>query len=90
MGPRASKIDFDRIILDGFDPIITFMRSVCVRNTTFDRFLKIFENLEKSMKKSNFQNRQKIVLNRSKNKNLDFYFFNDFVKFLAAFPGPGG
>ena len=38
MGPRASKIDFDGIILDGFDMKITFSTSICIKNRTFDRF----------------------------------------------------
>ena len=43
MGPHASKMDLDGIILGGFDPKITILMSISVRNLTFDRFLKIFE-----------------------------------------------
>ena len=43
IGPRASKIDLNGIILGGFDPKITILMSISVRNLTFDRFLKIFE-----------------------------------------------
>ena len=30
IGPRASKFGFDRIMLDGFDPRITIMMSMCL------------------------------------------------------------
>ena len=42
MGHRGSKIGFSGINRDGFFMKITFPRSVCVKNITFDRFLKIF------------------------------------------------
>ena len=55
MGRRASKIDFDRIILHGFGTKITFLMSIRTRNHTFDRFLKIFENFEKLTKNRFFE-----------------------------------
>ena len=82
IGHRGSKIGFSGINRDGFLMKITFPRSVCVRNVTLDRFLKISEKKIKKMSKiSFFQNRQKIILNRSKNQNLDLLFFN----FLTIF-----
>ena len=42
MGHRGSKISFSGINRDGFFMKITFPRSVCIRNATFYRFLKIF------------------------------------------------
>ena len=50
MGHRASKIGFSGINRDGFFMKITFPRSVCVRNITFDRFLKIFKKNKKCQK----------------------------------------
>ena len=43
MGRRRSKVNFDGIILGGFDPQTTFLTSIGVRNITlsdFDDFLK--------------------------------------------------
>ena len=50
MGHRGSKIGFSGINRDGFFMKITFPRSVCVKNITFDRFLKIFEKSLKNVK----------------------------------------
>ena len=75
MGHRGSKIGFSGINRDGFFMKITFPSSVCVKNITFDRFLKIFEKYQKMSKIAFFQNRQKIVLNRSKIQNLYFLIF---------------
>ena len=36
MGPRRSKIDFEGIILAGFEPKITFSIAIRVRNVTFE------------------------------------------------------
>ena len=62
MGHRGSKIGFSGINRDGFFMKITFPRSVCVRNITFDRFLKIFEKNRKNVENFrslflNFKNR---------------------------------
>ena len=46
MGHRGLKIGSSGINRDGFFMKITFPRSVCVKNITFDRFLKIFDKLE--------------------------------------------
>ena len=70
MGHHGLKIDFSGIILGGFDPKITTPMSIRVRNLTFDQFLKIFRKVRKMRK-----NRPKIVLNRSKNKDLDASIF---------------
>ena len=78
MGPCLSKIAFSDLILDGFDQKITIPTSIRVRNHTFDQFLKIllnFDNFQKNVEKMFFQNRQKIVLNRSINQNLIFLYF---------------
>ena len=69
MGPRGSKIDYDGTIRTVFDLKITFPTCVRVKNITFDQFLKIFTNFQKNVEKMIFQNRPKIVLNRSKNQN---------------------
>ena len=78
MGHRGSKIGFSGINRDGFFMKITFPRSVCLKNIFFARFLKIFEKMARV---AFSQNRQKIVLNRSKNQNL--YCFLFFYTFLA-------
>ena len=56
MGRRGSKIGFSGINLDGFFMKITFSRSVCVRNVTFDRFLKIFKKI------GNFRKREEKMI----------------------------
>merc|ERR1712078_638437 len=72
MGHRGSKIGFSSIDRDGFFMKITFPRSLSVRSIAFDSFLKICtKNIKKNKK---YQNRQKIILDRSKNKNIDFVF----------------
>ena len=54
MGHRGSKIGFSGINLDCFFMKITFPRSVCVKNITFDWFLKIFEKKSKIVKQNDF------------------------------------
>ena len=75
MGHHGSKIDFSGIILGGFDPKITIPMPIRVRNLTFEQFWKIFRKNTKMTKNVFFQNRPKIVLNQSKNQNLDFFIF---------------
>ena len=71
MGRRGSKIGFSGINRDGFFMKITFPMSVCVKNITFDRFLKIFK---KSVKTCIFSKSSK---NRSEPvKNSKSRFFN--------------
>ena len=67
MGPHGSKIDYNGIIRTVFDPKITFPTCVRVKNNTFYQSLKIFTKFKKKSKKC--------VLNQSKNKNINFYFF---------------
>ena len=80
-------MEYYGIILTDFDMKITFPTPIGVRNVTFDRFLKISGKNQKKSKKcrknSFFQNRQKIIPDRSNNRNLDFLyvFFNDFLTF---------
>ena len=53
MGHRGSKIGFSGINRDGFFMKITFPMSVCVKNITFDQFLKILEK-NKTYRNSHF------------------------------------
>ena len=65
MGHRGSKIGFSGINRDGFFMKITFPSSVCLKNITFERFLKIFEkneNIQKHVEKM-------VFLKSSKNRS---------------------
>ena len=77
MGSRTSKIKFNRIILDGFDPKNTIPTSIHVRSLIFSFIFADFRQFPKTTqninKKTFSQNRQKNILNRSKNQKLDFF-----------------
>merc|ERR1712078_613107 len=52
MGRRASKLRYSGTSRGCFDPKKIIMTSVCARNLTFERFLRIFEiskNVEKQL-----------------------------------------
>ena len=80
MGRCGSKIVFSGINRDGFFMKITFPRSDRVRNVTFDRFLKIFEQNEHSQKHLEKMIFLKPPKNRSepvkKSKSRFCFFFN--------------
>ena len=82
MGHRGSKIGFSGTNLDGFFMKITFSKSVCVRNVTFDRFLKIFKKSEIFKNMSTKLIFLKSSKNRSepvkKSKSRFFHFFSIF------------
>ena len=51
MGHHAVKITFSGLILDGFNPKITFLTPIRLRNITFDHFLMISTKNERALTK---------------------------------------
>ena len=64
--PCGSKIDYNGIIRTVFDLKITFPTCVCVKNSTFDQFLKIF--IITSSKFQTKKNVKQMFFPRSPNK----------------------
>ena len=79
MGHRGSKIGFS-----GTYQSLWFLHENHVSEVRLRQkhiFLYMFEDFQKMMEISFFQNRQKIVLTWSKTQNLDFFIFQHFDNF---------
>ena len=72
MGRRGSKIDDNGMKWHHFLMKKLMVTSFLVKNITFEQFLNIFE---KSQKIEKIQNCQMFHLPRSKNQNLDLFYF---------------